>query len=162
MNILFIHQNFPGQFRHLAGYLADNPRNRVVAICQPDAPGHPKISARINYKPSRQPAPGTHHYLRTLEDGVLNGQAVAKVLLKLKQEGFTPDIIIAHPGWGEALYVKDIFPHTPLLSHFEFYYHADGADSNFDPEFPLSLDGRTHIRPATRCTCSTWKPATRV
>ena len=150
MNILFIHQNFPGQFRHLAGHLAANPQNRVVAICQPQAPRHPKVPNTLVYTPNRKAAPTTHHYLRTLEEGVLNGQAVAKVSLKLKKEGFTPDIIIVHPGWGEALYVKDIFPATPLLSHFEFYYHADGADTNFDPEYPLSLDGRSRIRTRIR------------
>jgi len=146
MNILFIHQNFPGQFRHLAGHLATNPQNRIIAICQPQAPGLPQVQQTHTYTPSRKPAPGTHHYLRSLEEGVLNGQAVAKILLKLKQDGFVPDIVIAHPGWGEALYVKDIYPHTPLLCHFEFYYHAEGADSNFDPEYPLSLDDRTRIR----------------
>lgn len=146
MNVLFIHQNFPGQFRHLAGHLASDPRNQVVAICQPQAPRHPLVRNTIVYKPARRPGQGTHHYLRTMEDGVLNGQAVAKVLLKLKKAGFTPDIVIAHPGSGEALYVKDIYPKTKLLSLFEFFYHADGADANFDPEYPLSLDGRARIR----------------
>lgn len=146
MNILFIHQNFPGQFRHLAGYLADNPQNRVVAISQAHAPGHPKVTARVIYKPTRKSSANTHHYLRGMEGAVLNGQAVAKSLLKLQKQGFVPDLIIAHPAWGEALYVKDIFPTTPLLSHFEFYYHADGADVNFDPEYPLDLDGRLRIR----------------
>lgn len=133
MNILFIHQNFPGQFRHLAGHLASNPQNRVVALCQQYAPRHPQVPNTVVYAPSRKPAPSTHHYLRSMEEGVLNGQAVATVLLKLKREGFVPDIVIGHPGWGEALYVKDIYPTTRLLSHFEFYYHADGADAGFDP-----------------------------
>lgn len=146
MNVLFIHQNFPGQFRHLAGHLAADQQNRVVAICQPHAPRHPLVPGTITYVPARRPGPGAHHYLRGMEDGVLNGQAVAKVLLKLKKAGFTPDIVIAHPGWGEALYVKDVFPHTALLSLFEFFYHADGVDANFDPEYPLSLDGRARIR----------------
>ena len=146
MKILFIHQNFPGQFRHLAGHLAANPQNHVMAICQPHAPKHPDIPNTLVYTPSRKSAPETHHYLRSIEQGVLNGQAVANGLLKLKKEGYVPDIVIAHPGWGEALYVKDIYPTTPLLSHFEFYYHADGADVDFDPEYPLSLDGRTRIR----------------
>lgn len=146
MNILFIHQNFPGQFRHLAGYLADNPQNRITAICQPQAPGHPKVLRKLVYQPARKPSAATHHYLRSMEGAVLNGQAVAKVLLQMKKRGYVPDIVIAHPGWGEALYVKDIFPDTPLLSHFEFYYHADGADVNFDPEFPLALDDRLRIR----------------
>lgn len=146
MNVLFIHQNFPGQFRHLAGHLAADPGNRVLAICQPHAPRHPKVPNTLVYRPARKPGPDTHHYLRSLEDGILNGQAVAKVLLKLRKAGFTPDIVIAHPGWGEALYVKDVFPATRLLSLFEFFYHADGADANFDPEYPLTLDGRARIR----------------
>lgn len=144
MNILFLHQNFPGQFKHLAGQLAANPANRVVALCQEQAPRHPRVAAHIAYQPARK-ARG-HHYLRTLEEGVLNGQAVVRVLQKLKQDGFTPDVVIAHPGWGEALYVKDIFPDAPLLGHFEFFYHATGADANFDPEFTLSLDSRLRIR----------------
>lgn len=144
MNILFLHQNFPGQFKHLAGQLAANPANRIVALCQEQAPRHPRVAAHIVYQPARK-AHG-HHYLRTLEEGVLNGQAVVRVLQKLKQDGFTPDMVIAHPGWGEALYVKDVFPDAPLLGHFEFFYHADGADANFDPEFPLSLDSRLRIR----------------
>jgi len=146
MNILFIHQNFPGQFRHLAGHLAANPQHRVAAICQPHAPRHPLVPNTIVYKPARKPRPGAHHYLYGMEEGVLNGQAVAKVLLQLKKARFIPDIVIAHPGWGEALYVKDVFPDSALLSLFEFYYHAEGADANFDPEYPLSLDGRARIR----------------
>ncbi|GBG15992.1 uncharacterized protein NMK_3615 [Novimethylophilus kurashikiensis] len=146
MKTLFIHQNFPGQFRHLAAHLARDLDSQVVSLCQPQAPGHPLIKQRVSYEPSRKPSPHTHHYLHSLESGVLNGQAVAKVLLELKKQGFVPDIVIAHPGWGEALYVKDIFPATPLLSLFEFYYHAEGADTGFDPEFPLSLDDRLRIR----------------
>jgi glycosyltransferase involved in cell wall biosynthesis len=146
MNILFIHQNFPGQFPHLAAHLAADPRNKVAAICQAQAPRLPQVPNTFVYEPARRPGNTTHHYLRSMEDGVLNGQAVAKVLLKLKKGGFVPDVVIAHPGWGEALYVKDIFPQTKLVSLFEFYYHAEGADVNFDPEFPLDLDGRARIR----------------
>lgn len=146
MNVLFIHQNFPGQFHHLAGHLVSDPQNRVVAICQPHAPRHPMVRNTIVYKPARRPRADAHHYLRGMEEGVLNGQAVAQELLKLRKTGFVPDIVIAHPGWGEALYVKDVFPATPLLSLFEFFYHADGADANFDPEYPLNLNGRARIR----------------
>lgn len=146
MNILFIHQNFPGQFRHLAGHLATNPQHRVMAICQPHAPRLPLVPNTITYQPARKLRRDAHPYLRSMEEGVLNGQAVAKVLLQLKKAAFIPDIVIAHPGWGEALYVKDVFPDIALLSFFEFYYHADGADANFDPEYPLTLDGYARIR----------------
>ena len=53
----------------------------------------------------------------------------------LKAKGVRFDVIVAHPGWGEALFVKDVFPTTPLLAYFEFFYSATGADVGFDPEF---------------------------
>jgi len=67
-------------------------------------------------------------------------------MLKLKQQGFVPDVILAHPGWGEALYAKDIFPNAKLVSFFEFYYQADGADVGFDPAEPVSVDDRARTR----------------
>ena len=100
----------------------------------------------IRYDLHREPSKQAHHYVRPLEAGVLHGQAVARVLLKLKAQGFVPDVVIAHPGWGEALYVKDVFPQTKLISFFEFFYHPEGADCGFDPEFPVSFDDRTRIR----------------
>jgi hypothetical protein len=100
----------------------------------------------IRYDLHREPSKQAHHYVRPLEAGVLHGQAVARMLLKLKAKGFVPDVVIAHPGWGEALYVKDVFPRTRLISFFEFFYHPEGADCGFDPEFPVSFDDRTRIR----------------
>ena len=145
MNILFLHQNFPGQFRHIAAYLAKQPGYRVLAIAKKTAPGLEGVRL-IRYDLHREPSKQAHHYVRPLEAGVLHGQAVARVLLKLKAQGFVPDVVIAHPGWGEALYVKDVFPHTRLISFFEFFYHPEGADCGFDPEFPVSFDDRTRIR----------------
>lgn len=146
MNILFIHQNFPGQFKHLASFFARDPRHRVVAIAQTNAPGLPDVPNMLVYRPARSPGDKTHHYLRGMEHAVLNGQAVAKVLLRLRDAGYLPDLVIAHPGWGEALYVKDVFPTAKLIGYFEFYYHAEGADVGFDPETPAGLDDRLRIR----------------
>src|SRR3546814_12331818 len=80
------------------------------------------------------------------ERGILHGQEVARKALALKAQGFVPDIVIGHPGWGETLYLKDVFPDTPVLGFFEFYYHAVGADVGFDPASPVPLDtpGRLH------------------
>jgi len=150
MNILFIHQNFPGQFRHLVNRFASSRDNRVVGICQPQAPGiRDRRFANVLkgvYKPHRTPAKTTHPYLRSVESGVLNGQGVARKLLDLKKKGFKPDIAFAHIGWGEALYFRDVYPDVPLIGYCEFYYHGDGADLGFDPEFPVDLDARMRIR----------------
>lgn len=145
MNIVFIHQNFPGQFRHIASNLARAAENSVVSISQDHAPKLKTIK-NFSYKPARATTKGVHPYLVSTEASVLNGQAVARILLELKKNGFMPDVIFAHTGWGEALYVKDIFPDTPLVGFFEFFYHASGADVGFDPEYPLGLDDALRVR----------------
>jgi glycosyltransferase involved in cell wall biosynthesis len=150
MNIIFIHQNFPGQYRHLVKQFLADGQNRIVGICQPQAPGiRDKVFGKVLksvYKPHREPAKTTHPYVSNVEKHVLNGQGVARALLAFKKKGFKPDIAFAHIGWGETLYFKDVFPDVPLVGYCEFYYHGDGVDLGFDPEFPVSMDDRMRIR----------------
>lgn len=143
--ILFIHQNFPGQFRHLAQHLAQQPGYEIKAIGRDTTQGMPGVPL-IRYKPHRKGGPDTHRYIQPLESGILHGQAVVKVLLNLKAKGWVPDVVLAHPGWGESLYVKDVFPHSQLIHFCEYFYRADGADVGFDPAYPVSLDDRARIR----------------
>lgn len=100
----------------------------------------------VVYKPSRGVTKGIHHYLAGTESAVLNGQATTRAMEALKKQGFVPDVVIGHAGWGETLYVKDVFPDTKLINYFEFFYHAKGADTNFDPEFPNAADDYLRIR----------------
>ena len=145
MKIIFIHQNMPGQFKYLARKLAENPANEVYFITKRENIEIPGVR-KILYRPSREPTPSTHHYLISAERGVLHGQQVARALLSLKEQGFRPDVIYAHPGWGEALYVKDVYPNVPLLGFFEFYYRSRGSDVGFNPEETVSLDDMCRIR----------------
>ncbi|HZN85771.1 MAG TPA: glycosyltransferase, partial [Burkholderiales bacterium] len=68
-----------------------------------------------------------------------------RTCLELRKGGFVPDVICAHPGWGEALYLKEVFPEAKLLNFYEFYYGARGSDLGFDPEFPTSFDDRFKV-----------------
>ena len=145
MRVLLIHQNFPGQFRHIALNWAANSGNQVVSIGQKHAPGIQGV-ARVLYDPARKMTPNIHHYIAGAESGILNGQAVIKACMALKQKGFVPDIVIGHAGWGETLYVKDVFPDVPLVNYFEFFYHATGADCDFDPEYMNAFDDYMRIR----------------
>jgi glycosyltransferase involved in cell wall biosynthesis len=144
MRFLFIHQNFPGQYLHIAKHLAA-AGHQVVALAQRDNAVPPGVT-RLLYQPQRQPAAQTHHYLRGAEQGVLNGQAVLRMCLGLQEQGFRPDIVIGHNGWGEILFVKEVWPDVPVLGYFEFFYHLHGADSGFDPEYPLTLDDGPRLR----------------
>lgn len=145
MRVLFIHQNFPGQFRHIAGHWAADPANQVVAIAQKHAPGMKGVPMQV-YGRAREVHEGTHHYLAGTEQAVLNAQGVVRACGTLQAKGFVPDVVIGHAGWGETLYIKDVFPQARLINYFEFFYHATGADTDFDPEFPLTMDDRLRIR----------------
>jgi len=135
----------PGQFRHLATHLARDPDNRVLFLTKRRDREIPGVE-RVSYGTARPANPQTHHYLLQYEDAVLHGQAVARGALHLKQDGFVPDLVIAHPGWGEPLFVKDVWPQARLLNYGEFYYRAFGADVNFDPSQPLDIDSTCKLR----------------
>ncbi len=143
--ILFIHQNFPGQFRRIALNLSEDRNFDVIAIGKKGCPLLPGVRT-FTYDLSRKSAKETHPYVVPLELGVLHGQAVARILLSLKIKGYAPDIIVAHPGWGETLFVKDVFPKTRLIHLAEFFYQSEGADLGFDPEFPVSIDDRARVK----------------
>jgi glycosyltransferase involved in cell wall biosynthesis len=136
LNILFVHQNFPGQFKHLAPALAADPSNAVVAFTMRDmAPCHWNGVRVIPYAPNRGTSRSVHPWVADLETKVIRGEACLKAALSLKKEGFVPDVIVAHPGWGESLFLKDVWPTARLGMYCEFYYGPEGADAGFDPEF---------------------------
>lgn len=139
MKLLFIHQNMPGQFRHLVASFAGDRANQVAFVTKRADRVLPNVTRAI-YEPPRRRASQTHAYLRQFEDAVLHGQAAARACLALKTQGFSPDIVVAHPGWGESLFVRNIFADAAILNYGEFYYQPTGADVNFDPTQPADLD----------------------
>ncbi|NHZ35329.1 glycosyltransferase family 4 protein [Massilia rubra] len=143
--VLFVHQNFPGQFKRIAAHLARDPAYEVLAIGKEGCPGLPDVRT-LTYKLHRVQAKETHHYARPFESGILHGQACLRVLLALKEKGFVPDVIVAHPGWGDTMFVREAFPDARLVHFSEFYYHTDHADVGFDPEFPNNIDDRARVR----------------
>jgi glycosyltransferase involved in cell wall biosynthesis len=145
MKILCVHQNFPGQYLHLARYLGSQPEHQVVFITQRQEGEIPGVR-KITYKPRRTITPQVHHYLRDSEAAVLNAQEVARVALDLRKAGFIPDVMLGHNGWGEIWYLKDIFPEAPLIGYFEFFYRLQGADVGFDPADPITPDTAPRLR----------------
>ena len=145
MKILFVHQNFPGQYLQLVRHLAAMPGNEIVFITQREDRQMRGVR-KIVYKPAREVAPGIHRYLRDTEAAVLNAQAVARVALDLRSRGFVPDVMLGHNGWGETWYLKDVFKTTPLIGYFEFFYRFEGADVGFEPGPPLPFDDAARVR----------------
>lgn len=146
MKILFIHRNMPGQFRHLAPRVAALGHETVFITRRGDRelPG----VRRVTYQPLRAPRKDVHPYLRGMEDAVLHGQQVLRTCIELGGAGFVPHLVVAHPGWGESLFVKEVFPDTPLINYGEFYFRPDGPMNRFDPETPHDVNGAAHTRMA--------------
>ncbi len=148
MKVLFVHQNMPGQFKHLAPHLA-RKGHQVKFLTQRQDVQLPGVE-RIVYPAPRAVKATTHRYLRLHEGAVLAGQQVVRALLAMAKDGYRPDVVVAHPGWGEALFIKDVFPKAPLLNYCEYYYRAFGGDVGFDPSEPPDIDAicRTRARNA--------------
>lgn len=130
MNILFLHRNFPAQFRHIAGILAQDKNNKVVYITNRKDLQMEGVH-KIVYNLKREVPKDCHDYLKFYEESIIHAQAAAEVAIQLKNQGFKPDIIYGHT-WGPTMFMKDIFPDVPLLCYFEWFYNAIGADIGFD------------------------------
>jgi glycosyltransferase involved in cell wall biosynthesis len=138
MNLLFIHQNFPGQYLNLAPRLARDGHN-VLAISSRLGVQMPGIKI-LNYEAPQPSASGAHPFLEKMEEAVVRGQRVADIALRAKRSGLTPDVICLHPGWGESLYLRDVWPGARQLHYCEFYFHSFSGPSQFRPRDDVSLE----------------------
>ena len=145
MRILLAHPNYPSQMRPLAQALAANKSNEVVFVTN-QVNGEVSGVKKLVYTLKREPAAQTHRYLREYEKAVLHGQAACEACFLAKKQGFVPDLIIGHAGWGTTLFLKDVFPRAPMALVFEWFYRSRGSDCDFDPSEPLTLDDEARIR----------------
>lgn len=133
-NVLFVHQNFPGQYRHILQALSREEASRLVALgVEPLKELIPEKIQAFRYGIKRGNTPGIHEWALETETKVIRAEACARAAYELKQKGFRPDLICAHPGWGESLFLNEIWPAAKILHYQEFYYRSCGFDLDFDP-----------------------------
>lgn len=135
--VLFVHPNFPGQFLHLAAALAAEGACEVHALAMASAamPGQWQGVHLHGWTPRRGSTPGLHPWVVDLESKAIRAEAALNAALALRAQGLMPQVIVAHPGWGDSLGLKDVWPQARLGLYCEFFYQAQGADVGFDPEF---------------------------
>lgn len=136
VNILFIHQNFPGQFKFLAPALAAQGHRVLGLSMQAKQALNWKGVEVLPYRATRGTTAGAHPWVSDFETKTIRGEACFREAIKLRDAGFVPDVIVAHPGWGESLFLKEVWPKARLGIYCEFFYRSEGADTGFDPEFP--------------------------
>lgn len=142
MRVLFVHQNFPGQFVHVAKALAD--RGHDVRAVTDAGNARPEIVPTLRYAVTVPNLRAVPALARTFAERTARGEAVATALSALAAEGWAPDVLVAHPGWGESFFLRDVFPRARLIAFAEFYYAAEGADTDFDPEFQSVTPAARH------------------
>lgn len=148
MRLLVSHNNFPGQFRRLVPAWV-NEGHDVVFLSKTHewhAPA-PQGYRLLRYEPLR-PGGGAHlhPYLRRLEPALLEGQAAFRAARQLKQEGWEADVVINHVGFGNGLFLGDVFPEARRIGLFEWYYRPVGSDVDFLPPGQISADHQQRLR----------------
>jgi glycosyltransferase involved in cell wall biosynthesis len=133
MHILFVHQNFPAQFGHIASYLVRTGRYKCSFVSR-TAPGVVGGVRKIQYDVKGGATRGNHYFSRTFENTVWHAWGVFEACRANRD--LKPDLIVGHSGFGSTLYLNELYRKTPIINYFEYYYHTHGTDLDFRREFP--------------------------
>lgn len=153
MQLLFVHQGFPGQYIHILRALHNQGGHQIIGLgIEEEAEPLPESIRYFRYGLTRANQPGIHPWVNDFESKAIRGEACAYAANQLKKKGFTPDLICGHPGWGEMLFLKDVWPSTPLLTYQEFFYNPRGYDYDFDQEFQKEPDWSSSASIRTKTT----------
>jgi len=131
--ILFVHQNFPGQFPHIADALVARG-DEVAAIGGPAALDHAGVRL-MRWSARRSSTKGIFPPASRAEADLIRADAAALAAQQLGEQGFIADLIVGHPGFGETVHVRALFPRARQILYGEHYYRFRGGEVNFDPEF---------------------------
>ncbi len=134
MHVLFVHKNFPAQFGHIASYLIRDHGFRCSFVCELP-PGNFEGIDRIQYKTKGGATRSTHYCSRTFENCTWHSHAVYEAMQA--RPDVKPDLIVGHSGFGSTLWLADLYPDTPIINYFEYYYRSKGSDLDFRPDFPV-------------------------
>ncbi len=144
--ILFVHNNFPAQYLHIAQALGKEPGVQLAAIGTETARPMPHVKLK-RYSVANSDVSGTHPFARRFDLECRRAEEVLYAASSLSASGFVPDIVLAHPGWGETLPLRSIFPKARFIAYCEFFYRAEGQDTGFDVEFPqIGIDGTVGLQ----------------
>jgi len=146
MRVVFVHRRGPGQFVHLAPFLAERGWE-VSFVCETMQRGLPGVAAvRHRAEPPSRLGERLARHLATTEQHVRIGHRVAEALAGLARRDGPPDLVVGHLGWGGLLFAKDVLPEVPVLGYCEYFYRPEGGDVGYDPAEPVTEDDRRRLR----------------
>src|SRR5437868_1655894 len=142
MHVLFVHQNFPAQFGHIAGWLAQRHGFRCTFASE-QAPGTLGGVELIQYRLRGGATPQTHYLSRSFENAIWHSHAVYEALEA--RPDVRPDLVVAHSGFLSTVFLRELFD-CAIVNYFEYYYRTRGADMDFRPDFPYPAINRLRAR----------------
>jgi glycosyltransferase involved in cell wall biosynthesis len=142
MHVLFIHQNFPAQFGHIAAHLVRTRGWRCSFVSEQPA-GTVGGIERIQYRIRSGATEKTHYCSRSFENAIWHSHAVYEALAQ--RPDIRPDLVVAHAGFLSSVFLRELYD-CPIVNYFEYYYLTRGADMDFRPDFPYPALNRLRAR----------------
>lgn len=144
MHVLFLHQNYPAQFGHVAQRLGERHGWRCTFVSQKPA-GRVGAVDCLTYRPQGGATKTTHYCARTFENAIGHSHGIFEALKQ--RPDVVPDRIVAHSGFFTSVFLRELYD-CPIINYFEFFYHTAGSDVDFRPDFPN--DELTRLRARSR------------
>lgn len=148
MHVLYVHQNFPAQFGHIARHLVRQLGWKCSFVSE-TPPGVVDGIEKIQYRLRGGATRHNHFCTRTFENCVWHCEAVYDALRS--REGFRPDLIVGHSGFGSTLFLRELYPDTPVINFFEYYYRPHDAESDMEFRRDLAWEIPTEKFLRSRC-----------
>ena len=146
MRVLFVHVNFPAQFRNLASFIGRDPANEVLFLTREERPEWNLPGVRkVFFAPDMTADDPVGGLLGNSGSAARQAGAAMRAAVRLRSEGFVPDVICGHSGWGPTMFLRDVFPEAAFVGYFEWFYGIDSADMRFSGN-PPTLNSRTSVR----------------
>ncbi len=130
--ILFLHPNFPAQFKHLAKSTAASGHD-VRFLCQTHynrtVPGVQRLTLK---------GACGHEHLQALKVDILQRSATLSEqyrqgFVRLRDSGWQPDIVISHSGWGCGLHIREVWPKCQYFGYLEWWFDPQSDFFHYDP-----------------------------
>ncbi len=142
MHVLFVHQNFPAQFGHIAAYLAKRKNYRCTFVTQQPS-GTWNGVERIQYHLRGGATEKNHYCSRSFENAIWHSHAIYEAMEA--RPDLKPDLIVAHSGFCSTVFLRELYD-CPIVNYFEFFYHTRDSDFDFRPDFPYPALARLRAR----------------
>jgi glycosyltransferase involved in cell wall biosynthesis len=149
MHVLYVHQNFPAQFGHIAAYLIEKMKWTCSFVSE-TTPGMVAGIQKVQYKTTGGATPANHFCARTFENTIWHCDAVYHALRA--RPDIKPDLIVGHSGFGSTLFLRELYPQVPIINFFEYFYrpHSAESDMDFRKDLGWKLEDSKYLRARAR------------